>query len=178
MKKKGDGRRRRRRRSGGRPPPPPPPASKRPADTGDGWLGWLVGSAKFISEEKRRERERPAGRSRQEQAGAGRTRKETKKKKKKKEEEKCNHHELAVGYHCQGAIETRRSRLELARRRVKTRHLGRRCPHAAVGQKTRAGTAKTRERERETVPSTGMGHNSCAQERWQLNHSPLESPGT
>ena len=119
------------------------PASKRPADTGDGWLGWLVGSAKFISEEKSRERERRAGRSRQEQAG------QEKKKKKKKEEEKCNHHELAVGYHCQGAIETRRSRLELARRRVKTRHLGRRCPHAAVGQKTRAGTAKTRERERE-----------------------------
>ena len=136
-----------------------------------GLVGWF--SEVYFRGEEKRER----ATSRQEQAGAGRTRKETKKKK-KKEEEKCNHHELAVGYHCQGAIETRRSRLELARRRVKTRHLGRRCPHAAVGQKTRAGTAKTRERERETVPSTGMGHNSCAQERWQLNHSPLESPGT
>ena len=135
-----------------------------------GLVGWF--SEVYFRGEEKRER----ATSRQEQAGAGRTRKETKKK--KKEEEKCNHHELAVGYHCQGAIETRRSRLELARRRVKTRHLGRRCPHAAVGQKTRAGTAKTRERERETVPSTGMGHNSCAQERWQLNHSPLESPGT
>ena len=138
-----------------------------------GWAGWLVQRSLF----QRRREERESD----QQAGAGRTRKETKKKK-KKEEEKCNHHELAVGYHCQGAIETRRSRLELARRRVKTRHLGRRCPHAAVGQKTRAGTAKTRERERERERQfhlpTGMGHNSCAQERWQLNHSPLESPGT
>ena len=107
-----------------------------------GWAGWLVQRSLF----QRRREERESD----QQAGAGRTRKETKKKKKKKkEEEKCNHHELAVGYHCQGAIETRRSRLELARRRVKTRHLGRRCPHAAVGQKTRAGTAKTRERERQ-----------------------------
>ena len=144
------------------------PAKDRQTRGTAGWAGWLVQRSLF----QRRREERESD----QQAGAGRTRKETKKK--KKEEEKCNHHELAVGYHCQGAIETRRSRLELARRRVKTRHLGRRCPHAAVGQKTRAGTAKTRERERETVPSTGMGHNSCAQERWQLNHSPLESPGT
>ena len=155
------------------------PAKDRQTRGTAGWAGWLVQRSLFQRrrEERESDQQAGAGRSRQEQAGAGRTRKETKKKK-KKEEEKCNHHELAVGYHCQGAIETRRSRLELARRRVKTRHLGRRCPHAAVGQKTRAGTAKTRERERETVPSTGMGHNSCAQERWQLNHSPLESPGT
>ena len=112
-----------------------------------GWAGWLVQRSLFQRRREERESDQQAF---QEQAGAGRTRKETKKKKKKKEEEKCNHHELAVGYHCQGAIETRRSRLELARRRVKTRHLGRRCPHAAVGQKTRAGTAKTRERERDS----------------------------
>ena len=117
------------------------PAKDRQTRGTAGWAGWLVQRSLF----QRRREERESD----QQAGAGRTRKETKKKKKKKEEEKCNHHELAVGYHCQGAIETRRSRLELARRRVKTRHLGRRCPHAAVGQKTRAGTAKTRERERE-----------------------------
>ena len=80
-----------------------------------GWAGWLVQRSLFQRrrEERESDQQAGAGRSRQEQAGAGRTRKETKKK--KKEEEKFNHHELAVGYHCQGAIETRRSRLELAR---------------------------------------------------------------
>ena len=78
-----------------------------------GWASWLVGSTKFISEEKRRERER------ERPAGAGRSRQDKKRNeeeegRRKKKEEKCNHHhELAVGYHCQGAIETRRSRLEL-----------------------------------------------------------------
>ena len=61
-----------------------------------------------------RERDRQTSR----QAGAGRTRKETKRKKKERKKERrkkknATHHELAVGYHCQRAIETRRSRLEL-----------------------------------------------------------------
>ena len=128
------------------------PAKDRQTRGTAGWAGWLVQRSLFQRrrEERESDQQAGAGRSRQEQAGAGRSRQDKKRnEEEEEEEEKCNHHELAVGYHCQGAIETRRSRLELARRRVKTRHLGRRCPHAAVGQKTRAGTAKTRERERE-----------------------------
>lgn len=64
----------------------------------------------FISEEKRRERDRPA--DRQEHAGQEKKRRERRKKERRKKKN-ATHHELAVGYHCQRAIETRRSRLEL-----------------------------------------------------------------
>ena len=75
----------------------------------------MFGVHYWYFDERERQTDQQTGRSRQDKKRNEEKKEERKKERKKEERRKkknATHHELAVGYHCQRAIETRRSRLD------------------------------------------------------------------